>query len=82
MGRAYAGVLGSLAFLTVIAHGLVHSASPAETLWRAALALIAFAIIGCIAGQIAGRIVEDAVRGRLTAEIARHAAEKPVAKKR
>ena len=82
MGRAYAGVLGPLAFLTVLAQGLVHSASAQETLWRATVALVAFAVIGCIAGQVAGWIVEDAVRGRLTAEMARRAAENPAAKKR
>ena len=82
MGRAYAGVLGPLAFVTVIAQGLIHSASAEETLWRAALALGVFAVIGCIAGQIAGRIVEDAVRGRLTAEMARRATEKPAARAR
>jgi hypothetical protein len=71
-----------LAFLTVLAHGLIHSASAQETLWRAALALGMFAVIGCVAGQIAGRIVEDAVRGRLTTEIARRAADNPAAKTR
>ncbi len=82
MGRAYAGVLGPLAFLTVLAQGLIHSGGASETLWRATLALGAFGIIGCVAGQIAGQVVEDAVRGRLTAEIARRAAENTVAKKR
>ena len=82
MGRAYAGVLGPLAFLTVLAQGLVHSANAQETLWRAVVALAAFAGIGCVAGQIAGRIVEDAVRGRLTAEMTRQSTEKPVAKAR
>jgi hypothetical protein len=71
-----------LAFTTVLAHGLIHSASAQETLWRAALALGAFAIIGCVAGQIAEQIVEDAVRGRLTAEMARRATEKPAARPR
>ncbi|HEX4146409.1 MAG TPA: hypothetical protein VHY91_23105 [Pirellulales bacterium] len=82
MGRAYAGVLGPLAFSTVLAHGLIHSASAQETLWRAAVALGAFAIIGCVAGQIAGQIVEDAVRGRLTAEMAQSATEKPATRAR
>jgi hypothetical protein len=71
-----------LAFLTVLAQGLLHSASAQQTLWRAALALGVFAVVGCIAGQVAGRIVEDAVRGRLTEELARRAAEKPVPKTR
>ena len=46
------------------------------------MALGVFAVIGCIAGQIAGRIVEDAVRGRLTAEMARRATEKSAAQAR
>jgi hypothetical protein len=82
VGRAYAGVLGPLAFLTVLVHGLLHSASPQATLWRACLALGTFAIIGCIAGQIAGQIVEDSVRGRLTAEIARRTTEQAATRAR
>ncbi len=75
VGRAYAGILGPLAFLTVLAHGLLHSAGTSGTMWRAVLALAAFAIVGCIAGQLAGSIVEEAVRSQLTSEIAKSAAE-------
>jgi hypothetical protein len=81
VGRAYAGILGPLAFLTVLAHGLLHSASTSGTLWRAVLALAAFAVVGCIAGQIAGQIVEDTVRGRLTTELNKRSADSSIAKR-
>jgi hypothetical protein len=81
VGRAYAGILGPLAFLTVLAHGIFHAAGAQQTLWRATLALATFGLVGCVAGQLAGWIVEDSVRGRLTAEIAKKSAQAPAAKR-
>jgi hypothetical protein len=81
VGRAYAGILGSLAFFTTLAHGLLHSAGVGQTAWRASLALLTFAFVGCIAGQLAGSIVEEAVRSQLTSEIAKKAAETTATKR-
>ncbi len=81
MGRAYAGILGPLAFLTVLAHGLIHSAGAQQTLWRATLGLAAFGVVGGLAGQLAGWIVEDSVRGRLADEIAKQSAQTPAVKR-
>jgi hypothetical protein len=74
MGRAYAGRLGLVAFLTAIGHGLVHRAAADEALWRATLAMFAFAAIGYIAGELAGWIVQDSVRASLVAEMERQQA--------
>jgi hypothetical protein len=65
VGRRYAGVLGLLAFVTVLTRGLVHGAAAEPTLLAAAVNLFAFAFIGYIVGQVAGWIVLDSVRSRL-----------------
>jgi hypothetical protein len=80
VGRAYAGLLGSLAFLTAIGHGLVHAAATEETLWWATLGLFGFAAIGYVAGELAGWIVHDSVRATLVAEVARQQANAANAK--
>jgi len=70
VGRIYSGILGPLAFLTVVARGFIHGASATSTLYWAWLALIAFAAAGYVAGAIAGRVVEDSVKATLAAELA------------
>ncbi len=74
MGQSYAGLLGPLAFLTAIGHGLLHAAAIEQTLLRASMALFAFAAIGYVAGELAGWIVNDSVRASLVAERARQQA--------
>ncbi len=76
MGRSYAGVLGLLAFGTVLARGLGRTASVNATLWQASLALFAFALVGLITGAIANRIVEESVRSSVAAEAATQQAAK------
>ena len=73
MGRAYAGVMGPLAFLTVVVRCLLRSVSVETTIWQAVAGLFLFAAIGGLIGQLAGWIVDDSVRGRLAEEIAAHA---------
>jgi len=70
MGRSYAGVLGLLAFLTEIARGVSRSAGNESTVTTAVAALFVFAAVGFVLGELAGWIVNDAVRSRLAAEIA------------
>jgi membrane protein YqaA with SNARE-associated domain len=65
--------------LTVLAHGLLHAAGTQQTLWRAVLALAAFAVVGSISGQLAGWIVGEAVRDRLIGEMTKRSAEAPAA---
>ena len=70
MGRTYAGVLGPLAFVTVVARGLVHAGPVEATIQQATVCLFLFALIGCLIGNTAEWIVNDSVRGRLADEMA------------
>ena len=70
MGRSYAGILGPLAFVTEIARGVLRSAGTESTVMTAVAALFVFAFVGFVLGELAGWIVNDAVRSRLAAEIA------------
>ena len=70
MGRSYAGILGPLAFFTEIFRGVFHSAGTEATVTSAIVALIAFAAIGFVLGELAGWVVDDSIRSRLAAEIA------------
>ena len=70
MGRSYAGILGPLAFVTEIARGVLRSAGNESTVTTAVAALFVFAAIGFVLGELAGWIVNDAVRSRLAMEIA------------
>ena len=67
MGRHYAGILGLLAFHTIVMRGLVHGAGVESTLIAAAFHLFLFAFVGYIVGQLAGWLVLDSVRANLAA---------------
>jgi hypothetical protein len=62
MGRAYAGILGPLAFALVIARSAASGGGMEATLLAASLALFAFAAVGYLAGQMADYLVRDTVR--------------------
>jgi hypothetical protein len=79
VGRTYAGVLGSLAFFTVTARGLIHVGGVEETLFTAAVSLILFAFAGFIAGELADWIVYEAVRSKIEAEAIIQQEAKPTA---
>jgi len=70
VARTYAGILGPLAFLTVLARGIIGGGGTEAVLYSAWCSLLAFAAIGCAIGWCAERIVEDAVNGRIAAELA------------
>ncbi len=72
VARIYAGILGPLAFLTTLAHGALHGRQADMILLDAWYALIGFAPLGCVIGWLAGRIVEEEVRARISSR-----AEKP-----
>jgi hypothetical protein len=69
MGRRYAGILGMLAFATVVVHGVTHDAGAEATLWRACGAMLVMAALGAAIGALAGWTVAEAVRARLIRQI-------------
>jgi Na+/H+-dicarboxylate symporter len=75
VAQIYAGILGLLAFLTTLARGLAHNNNAEATLWNAWLFLMVFTVVGLVVGWIAGRVVEEAVTGRVEAELAAQEAE-------
>ena len=70
MGRSYAGILGPIAFCSVLVQGFFNGAVTESILFRAWMGLVVFAAIGYVSGRLAGWIVEDSVRARVTAEVA------------
>ena len=62
MGRAYAGILGPLAFALVCARGVLAAVAIEATLGAAMAALFVFAGIGYLAGQTADYLVRESVR--------------------
>jgi hypothetical protein len=70
MGRAYAGILGLLAFALSIARGVATGSGVEGTFLAASGALFVFAAIGYIAGQTADYLVNDSVRTQFQAAMA------------
>jgi hypothetical protein len=62
MGRAYAGILGPLAFALVIARSTVAGGGIEATMLAACAALFAFAAAGYIAGNTAEFLIDETVR--------------------
>ena len=76
MGRIYAGTLGYLALVTIVARGLIAGAAPGQLLWQASLLMFVFAGIGWIAGTIDESTVNEAVQRIFDAEVAAAEASK------
>ncbi len=70
MGRAYAGILGPLAFGLVCARGVLAAGGAEATLLAAMAALFVFAGIGYLAGQLADYLVRESVRTQFQAAMA------------
>ena len=70
MGRTYAGILGPLAFSTVLSRTLVNGSANPAALQTATVCLFVFAAIGYVAGQVAETIIGDVVRARFDEELA------------
>jgi len=68
MGRVYAGILGLLAFGTVIARSLLHGGNVESALFTASWTLFAFAALGYIIGSIAERTVVEAIETKFHAQ--------------
>ena len=69
MGRIYAGVLGVVAFSTILLRGLVGGASSGQMI-NATMALFAFATFGWIIGSVAEGTILQSVRATFDAEVA------------
>ena len=70
MGRAYAGILGLLAFALSIARGMATQSGVEGTLLAASAALFIFAAIGYFTGQTADYLVSESVRTQFQAAMA------------
>jgi uncharacterized protein (DUF58 family) len=70
VARSYGGILGLLAFATVIARGCVHSGGAEATLFAAWLGLLIAFPLGCVVGMLADWMVLESIRVQLAAEIA------------
>lgn len=70
MARIYAGILGPLAFLTNVLRGAASGAAADHVLWSAWTSLWLFAALGCVAGWIAERTVDESVRQRVSGLLA------------
>jgi hypothetical protein len=79
VGRSYAGVLGPVAFLTMIARGVLGGGGSQTTLLHAWIALLLFASLGHVIGRLASWIVQESVQDKVAAELAAHEAQQQTA---
>ena len=76
MGRTYAGILGPLAFTTILARSVINASSVESTMMFATVCLFLFAGIGYFVGHVADSIVLEAVKTNFDRELqAREPAE-------
>ena len=77
MGRAYAGILGPLAFALVTVRGVVSGGGVEGTLLAASGALFMFAAVGYVAGSLAEFLIRDAVKSQFQKAMADWNAKQP-----
>jgi hypothetical protein len=77
VARIYAGILGLLAFLTVLARSVVHGSPADPALLRAWLSLVVFAAMGYVIGLIAEHATDELVASHIREQFQRPTAEKP-----
>ncbi|MBM4001750.1 MAG: hypothetical protein FJ295_00475 [Planctomycetes bacterium] len=79
VAKKYAGILGIVAFLTMLTRGAMHDAGLEGTVMTSCGGAIVFAALGFLLGLAAESIVTDAVRRRFVEEMnrAESAATKP-----
>lgn len=73
MGRMYAGILGTAAFATVTARGVVNGNGIEATVPVACACLFTFAAIGGLAGMLADRVVRESVTTRVNQQLRQQA---------
>jgi hypothetical protein len=77
VARIYAGILGSLAFLTVLVRTIVHRSATDPALLRAWLSLLAFAAAGYVIGRIAEHTIDEMVKSHIAEHLEPQRAGKP-----
>jgi uncharacterized membrane protein YeaQ/YmgE (transglycosylase-associated protein family) len=70
VARIYAGILGPLALLTTIVHGMLHARQEDAILLTGWANLLVFAVIGALIGWIAENTVEESVSTAVSRELA------------
>jgi len=70
VGRSYAGILGPLGMILVIARGLGNGSGVVSILTTGILAVVVMAAAGYVLGELAAWIVEDSVRTKVATELA------------
>ncbi len=73
MGRIYAGILGWVALVTLLARGLIHQSATGSVMLYATAAMFAVAAVGWIAGTIAETTIAESVRRQFDDEVAANA---------
>ena len=69
MGPSYAGILGPIAFVTMLARGLLAGSGAEGVLLPALGSLFLFAGIGYICGKLAEQVVLESVKRRFDEEM-------------
>ena len=69
MGPIYAGILGSLAFVLILARGLFDGGSAGSTLCTAGVSLLLFAAVGYLCGRVADQVLWESVKRRFQDEM-------------
>lgn len=67
MGKRYAGILGLVAFSTIVLRGAIAGHPADATLLAATIGLFAFAAAGWLLGTIAHHTIQQSVRERFEA---------------
>ncbi len=71
MGRSYAGVLGLVAFITVVVRAVGHQSGASATFPIAAAMLFVFAGLGYLVGSIAEWAIAADLKARFAEEVTR-----------
>ena len=69
MGPSYAGILGTLAYVSVILRGVLQGYAVEGTIKLSILLLFVFAAIGYVIGKIAESTIEDSIQVQLQREL-------------
>lgn len=69
MGPSYAGILGTIAFATLVFRNAIHGVEVGPTIISACILLFVFAVIGYVIGRVAASIVTESVRVQMNREL-------------